>query len=253
MAGDVDMRRRLSIVEEGDKSAFSYGLLAIVGSFSVNGVAQLHTDLLKVDCSPISYSLWPKKFNNKTNGVTQRRWLAHCNPGLRDLINSAIGGKWEADLSEIEKLAPLADDAEFRKQWQMVKLENKRRAVRLRLKKYGCRFGVDAIFDVQVKRIHEYKRQLLNVLHVIHVYDRICRGDTHRLRTRCVLIGVENSEVLLGVPDGVIYNSNNIRNILPSSYRRGIPLIGFSQGYVRAGAFFVCAVFHTATTGRAGQ
>ncbi len=187
--GDVDMRRRLSIVEEGDNPHFRMAYLAIVGSFSVNGVAQLHTDLLKSGLFSDFYTLWPKKFNNKTNGVTQRRWLAHCNPGLRDLISSAIGGKWEADLSEIEKLAPLADDAEFRKQWQMVKLENKRRLSDYVLKNTGVAFGGDAIFDVQVKRIHEYKRQLLNVLHVIHVYDRICRGDTHGLESRCVLIG----------------------------------------------------------------
>jgi starch phosphorylase len=187
--GDVDMRRRLSIVEEGDQPHFRMAFLAIVGSFSVNGVAQLHTDLLKSGLFSDFFALWPKKFNNKTNGVTQRRWLAHCNPGLRDLINSAIGDRWEADLSEIEKLAPLAEDEQFQKQWQAVKLSNKRRLADYVLKNTGVVFGEDAIFDVQVKRIHEYKRQLLNVLHVIHIYDRICRGDVHGLESRCVLIG----------------------------------------------------------------
>lgn len=187
--GDTEMRRRLSIVEEGDQPHFRMAYLAIVGSFSVNGVAQLHTDLLKSGLFSDFYTLWPKKFNNKTNGVTQRRWLAHCNPGLRELINSAIGDKWEADLSEIEKLAPLAEDKQFRQQWQAVKLENKRRLAEYVLKHTGVVFGENAIFDVQVKRIHEYKRQLLNVLHVIHVYDRICRGDVHGLESRCVLIG----------------------------------------------------------------
>jgi starch phosphorylase len=187
--GNVDMRRRLSIVEEGDQPHFRMAYLAIVGSFSVNGVAQLHTDLLKSGLFSDFYTLWPKKFNNKTNGVTQRRWLAHCNPDLRDLINSAIGDRWEADLSEIEKLAPLADDAQFQQQWQAVKLSNKRRLADYVLKNTGVVFGEDAIFDVQVKRIHEYKRQLLNVLHVIHIYDRICRGDAHGLESRCVLIG----------------------------------------------------------------
>ncbi len=187
--GDIEMRRQMSIVEEGDNPHFRMAYLAIVGSFSVNGVAQLHTDLLKSGLFSNFYTLWPKKFNNKTNGVTQRRWLAHCNPGLRELINSAIGDKWEADFSEIEKLSPLAEDAAFRKQWQAVKLDNKRRLSEYVLKNTGVSFGEDAIFDVQVKRIHEYKRQLLNVLHVIHLYDRICRGDTHGLQSRCVLIG----------------------------------------------------------------
>lgn len=187
--GDVDMRRRLSIVEEGDNPHFRMAYLAIVGSFSVNGVAQLHTDLLRSGLFSDFYALWPKKFNNKTNGVTQRRWLAHCNPGLRELISSAIGDKWEADLSVIDQLLPFAEDAEFVKKWQAVKLENKRRLSEYVLKNTGVEFGLDAIYDVQVKRIHEYKRQLLNMLHVIHLYDRICRGDTHGLTSRCVLIG----------------------------------------------------------------
>ncbi len=187
--GDADMRRRLSIVEEGDQPHFRMAYLAIVGSFSVNGVAQLHTDLLRSGLFSDFYTLWPKKFNNKTNGVTQRRWLAHCNPGLRDLINGAIGDKWEADLSVIDQLLPLADDVEFGKQWCAVKRENKRLLSEYVYKNTGVRFSLDAIYDVQVKRIHEYKRQLLNVLHVIHLYDRICRGDTHGMTSRCVLIG----------------------------------------------------------------
>ncbi len=187
--GYEDMRRRLSIVEEGDHPHFRMAYLAIVGSFSVNGVAQLHTDLLKSGLFSDFYTLWPKKFNNKTNGVTQRRWLAHCNPGLRDLINEAIGDSWEADLSVIEKLLPLADDSSFRTKWQAIKLQNKQRLIDYVQKNTGVLFPENAIFDVQVKRIHEYKRQLLNVLHVIHLYDRICREETQGLGPRCVLIG----------------------------------------------------------------
>ncbi len=187
--GYEDMRRRLSIVEEGDNPHFRMAYLAIVGSFSVNGVAQLHTDLLKSGLFSDFYTLWPKKFNNKTNGVTQRRWLAHCNPGLRELINDAIGDSWEADLSVIEKLLPFADDAGFRSKWQEIKLQNKRRLIDYVMKNTGVEFQENAIFDVQVKRIHEYKRQLLNLLHVIHLYDRILRGETQGLVPRCVLIG----------------------------------------------------------------
>ena len=187
--GDVDMRRRLSIVEEGDQPHFRMSYLAIVGSFSVNGVAQLHTDLLESGLFSDFYAMWPEKFNNKTNGVTQRRWLAHCNPGLRELINSAIGDQWEADFSHISQLAPLADDAEFRQQWQAVKLDNKRRLSDYVYKLTGVHFPELALYDVQVKRIHEYKRQLLNVLHIIHLYDRICRGDSQGMVSRCALIG----------------------------------------------------------------
>ncbi|MCA9132978.1 MAG: glycogen/starch/alpha-glucan phosphorylase [Planctomycetales bacterium] len=187
--GDDEMRRRLSIVEEGDRPHFRMAYLAIVGSFSVNGVAGLHTALLKSGLFSDFYALWPKKFNNKTNGVTPRRWLAHCNPGLRNLINEAIGDHWENDLSEIGKLLPLADDKAFRQRWQEVKLHNKRRLADYVLQNTGVAFMEEAVFDVQVKRIHEYKRQLLNVLHIIHCYDRICRGEAAGMVPRCVLIG----------------------------------------------------------------
>lgn len=187
--GDVEMKRRLSIVEEGDNPHFRMSYLAIVGSYSVNGVAQLHTELLKSGLFSDFYALWPQKFNNKTNGVTQRRWLAHCNPGLKELLNEAIGDQWQYDLSQIEDLLPLAGDAAFRDKWHQVKLDNKRRLARYVEQNTGVVFPENALFDVQVKRIHEYKRQLLNVLHVIHLYDRICRGDTSGMVPRCVLIG----------------------------------------------------------------
>ena len=163
--------------------------LSIVGSFSVNGVAQLHTDLLKSGLFSDFHQIWPEKFNNKTNGVTQRRWLSHCNPGLRDLIDESIGEGWESDLSKISELAPLADDAAFRKKWRGVKQANKERLASYVKKHTGVSFDTSAIFDVQVKRIHEYKRQLLNVLHVIHLYDQIQQGNTAGMTPRCVLIG----------------------------------------------------------------
>ncbi len=187
--GDVSMMRKMSIVEEGDQPQIRMAYLAIIGSFSINGVAGLHTKLLKEGLFSDFYALWPERFNNKTNGVTQRRWLAHCNPGLRDLLNESIGHDWEHDLSHIAKLAPLADDAAFRDQWQAVKQANKLRLATYVQANTGQRFDVNSLFDVQVKRIHEYKRQLLNLLHVVHLYDRICRGDTDDMVPRCVLIG----------------------------------------------------------------
>ncbi len=187
--GDLEKRRQLSIVEEGHDPHIRMAYLAIVGSFSVNGVAHLHTELLKSGLFSNFFQMWPGKFNNKTNGVTQRRWLAHCNPGLRDLINEAIGNEWETDLSRIEELLPRAGDEEFRERWRQVKLDNKRRLAGYVEEKTGVVFPENAIFDVQVKRIHEYKRQLLNVLHAVHLYDRIKRGDADDMTPRCVLIG----------------------------------------------------------------
>lgn len=187
--GDIEMRREMSLIEEGDNPHIRMAYLAIVGSFSVNGVAGLHTQLLESGLFKNFHTLWPRKFNNKTNGVTQRRWLAHCNPGLRELLNETIGEGWQNDLTKIRDLAPHATDPAFRQRWQDIKLANKERLAKLVFNDTGVQFDTSFMFDVQVKRIHEYKRQLLNVLHVIHLYDRIQRGDTTGMVPRCVLIG----------------------------------------------------------------
>jgi len=187
--GDVERQRRMSIIEEGEVQQVRMAYLAIVGSFSVNGVAQLHSDLLVEGLFADFYALWPEKFNNKTNGVTQRRWMAWCNKPLTKLISENIGDGWITQLDELKQLAPLADKAPFRKQWAACKYENKERLAELVQEVCGVTFNPDAMFDIQVKRIHEYKRQLLNVLHVIHLYDRIKRGDTADWTNRCVLIG----------------------------------------------------------------
>lgn len=187
--GDVGMMRKMSIIEEGDQPQVRMAFLAIIGSFSVNGVAGLHTALLKEGLFADFYALWPERFNNKTNGVTQRRWLANCNPGLRDLLRESIGIEWETDLSKIKQLLPMAEDAAFRQRWQAVKKANKERLIRYVQQCTGNLFDPNALFDVQVKRIHEYKRQLLNLLHVVHLYNRICDGDAKNMVPRCVLIG----------------------------------------------------------------
>ena len=187
--GDVGKLRDLSIIEEGPEPQIRMAYLAIVGSHSVNGVAALHTELLKDGLFRDFHALWPQKFNNKTNGVTPRRWLAFCNRGLKHLISSAIGEHWQVDLTELAKLHDVIDEPGFRRQWRRVKQDNKRALAALVAERTGVEFPVHMLFDVQVKRIHEYKRQLLNVLHVIHLYDRILRGDTRGLVPRCVLIG----------------------------------------------------------------
>ncbi|HCE69530.1 MAG: glycogen phosphorylase [Geobacteraceae bacterium GWC2_55_20] len=187
--GDNERMRRMSIIEEGEIPQVRMAYLAIVGSFSVNGVAALHSQLLAQGLFRDFYELWPHKFNNKTNGVTPRRWIARCNPELSRLVSERIGEGWVADLQQIDRIAGYVDDAEFRRQWHEVKQSNKLRLSELVQAKCGVTFNPEGLFDVQVKRIHEYKRQLLNILHVIHLYDRIKRGDSDGWTNRCVLIG----------------------------------------------------------------
>ncbi|EIJ35042.1 glycogen/starch/alpha-glucan phosphorylase [Thiothrix nivea] len=189
--GDTQRQQRMSIIEEGPVQQVRMAWLAIVGSFSVNGVAALHSQLLVDGLFRDFYELWPEKFNNKTNGVTPRRWVAHANPGMTALISEQIGDGWIRDLSQLAKLKPLAvpEHAAFHQQWRAVKHANKQRLAALVKQECGVDFNPNALFDVQVKRIHEYKRQLLNILHVIHLYRRIKLGRLHNWADRCVLIG----------------------------------------------------------------
>lgn len=187
--GDSQRIQRMSIIEEGPVAHVRMAYLAIVGSFSVNGVAALHTELLEKGLFNDFYQLWPHKFNNKTNGVTPRRWLAGCNPELRQLISDNIGEKWIRDLSQLKSLKKHSSKKAFRQRWQEIKQTNKEKLAALVKAECKVVFNTNAIFDVQVKRIHEYKRQLLNLLHVIHLYNRIKAGDTKNWTSRCVLIG----------------------------------------------------------------
>ena len=187
--GDMGKLRRMSIIEEGDTQFVRMAYLAIVSCFSVNGVAELHSTLLKQGLFKDFYELWPEKFNNKTNGVTPRRWFMHSNRPLRELVSSRIGTQWELDYEKIHDLVSYADDRQLAEQWFDVKQLNKLNLAKLIKSDCDVDFPIESLFDVQVKRIHEYKRQLLNVLHVIHLYDRIKRGDTENWTNRCVLIG----------------------------------------------------------------
>jgi len=189
--GDVARMRRLSLIEEGHEPQVRMANLAITGSFSVNGVAHLHSELLKQGLFKDFYELWPEKFNNKTNGVTPRRWIAHANPGLTRLVSEVIGDDWLIDLSRLVELREMAAPSQeaFHQRWRGVKRTNKERLANLVERECGVVFDPQSLFDVQVKRIHEYKRQLLNVLHVIHLYRRIKSGDTGGWVNRCVLIG----------------------------------------------------------------
>ena len=186
--GNEKKLRDLSIIEEGPVKMVRMAHLAIVGSHSVNGVAELHSDLLKTRVFPGFHEFFPGRFNSKTNGITPRRWLLDINPELSTLITERIGAGWITDLDLLRGLEPLVDDPEFRSEWQRIKFNNK-----VRLAEYiekQCRGVVvdpHSMFDIQVKRIHEYKRQLLNALHVIHLYQRIIHGEAENVAPRTVI------------------------------------------------------------------
>lgn len=166
--------------------------LAIYASFSVNGVAKLHTEILKKETFKEFYSLFPEKFNNKTNGVTQRRWLMYANPKLAKLIDERIGENWKTDMEhEISKFRPFADDEATQKQFLDIKHENKIKLAKYIKEKQGIDVDVNSIFDVQIKRLHAYKRQLMNVFHIIYLYNRIKSDPTFRMYPRTFIFGAK--------------------------------------------------------------
>lgn len=187
--GDGDLVRRVSLIYEEGERRIRMSHLAIVGSHKVNGVAKLHSGLMKTTIFRDFAMLYPERFINITNGVTPRRWLHHSNPGLSQLINRAIGTRWIADLSELKRLEPLVEDVSFLNEFLQVKRENKERLAELAWQRQGVALEPAALFDVQIKRIHEYKRQLLNVLQVIARYNRLRDAPDLDLPFRCVILG----------------------------------------------------------------
>ncbi|TIV66311.1 MAG: glycogen/starch/alpha-glucan family phosphorylase [Mesorhizobium sp.] len=164
---------RISLIQENGDRRVRMGNLAFVGSHSINGVSALHTELMKETVFADLHKLYPDRINNKTNGITPRRWLIQCNPGLTALAREAIGDRFMDDIEAIKGLDPLADDAAFREKFAAVKRQNKARLANLVADRLGIRLDPSALFDIQVKRIHEYKRQLLNILEAIALYDQI--------------------------------------------------------------------------------
>jgi glycogen phosphorylase len=167
---DEDRLKRMSLIEEGDPKQVRMAHLAIVGSHSTNGVAALHTELLKKTVIPDFYEVWPDRFNNKTNGVTQRRWLLKCNPSLAHLISATIGDAWITALGNLRELEPYAGEKAFQEDFLGIKLANKERLAAIIHETTRVTVNPHSLFDIQAKRMHEYKRQLLNVLHIIHEY-----------------------------------------------------------------------------------
>jgi len=187
--GNEERIRRLSLIDESGERYVRMAHLASVGSHAINGVAALHSELLKSDVLRDFAELWPEKFSNKTNGVTPRRWMVLANPRLSHCITQRIGDDWMRDLAQLRKLEPLADDPEFRAEWRQIKHANKATLATLIEERTGVVVNPAAIFDVQVKRIHEYKRQHLNILHVIGLYHRLKTDPKFSMEPRVFVFG----------------------------------------------------------------
>jgi starch phosphorylase len=187
--GDEQRVARMSLIDERGERYVRMAHLATVGSHAVNGVAQLHTELLQRHVLRDFHDLWPAKFSNKTNGVTPRRWIALCNPRLARCITHALGEGWLLDLERLQGLVPLAEDADFRAQWRDIKRSNKIALASLIRERTGVVVNPQALFDVQVKRIHEYKRQHLNILHVIGLYHRLKSDPRTSIEPRVFVFG----------------------------------------------------------------
>ncbi|HMR00180.1 MAG TPA: glycogen/starch/alpha-glucan phosphorylase, partial [Ignavibacteria bacterium] len=187
---DDSVLSKMAIIrQESHGNSVKMANLAIVGSHSTNGVAELHSDILKKYIFPDLNSYMPGKFNNKTNGISIRRFLLQANPELSELITSKIGSKWVTDLSELRKIESFAEDETFRNKWRNIKHNNKLRLIEFIAKNHDVNINPHSIFDSQVKRFHEYKRQLLNILHVISLYNRIKNSPGDFLVPRTVIFG----------------------------------------------------------------
>ncbi|HOW64415.1 MAG TPA: glycogen/starch/alpha-glucan phosphorylase [Candidatus Paceibacterota bacterium] len=189
--GDDGRLARMSLIDETGERYVRMANLATVGSHHVNGVAQLHSDLLRQTVMHDFAELWPEKFCNVTNGVTPRRFVAVSNPSLTQLISSRIGEDWLRDLDQLKKLEPLADDAEFQKQWRGVKLNAKRNLAALIEQRTRIPVNPESMFDIQAKRLHEYKRQHLNVLHILTLYLRLKRDPQADVPARVFIFGAK--------------------------------------------------------------
>ena len=187
--GDEARIARLSLIDEGGERYVRMAHLACVGSHAINGVADLHSELLKRDVLKDFYEMWPHKFSNKTNGVTPRRWMVLCNPRLSDLISEHIGDGWIKDLAQLQRLEPLAENPDFRRRWREIKQSNKRALAALALERTGIVTDPQSMFDVLVKRIHEYKRQHLKVLHIVSLYHSIKSNPSREVLPRTFIFG----------------------------------------------------------------
>ena len=189
--GDNAMKAKLSIIEEGNEKMVRMGHLSVIGSFAVNGVAEMHSRLVKSSLFPEFDELYPGKLTNVTNGITPRRWLKACNPALSKLIDKKIGDDWPRDLDKLQGLAKFASNKTFQKQFMKVKLENKELLAEEIRKSLDIEVDVNAIFDVQIKRLHEYKRQHLALLNIMALYRRILENPDYDMHPRVFVFGAK--------------------------------------------------------------
>ena len=189
--GNDDVKRKLSIIEEGNGKMVRMGHLSAVGSHTVNGVAEIHSALVKKDLFPELNALWPGKFTNVTNGITPRRWMKACNPRLSALVEKHVDADWPRYLEKLEALKPLAEDKAFQKEYMAVKKANKVDLVAVIKDLTGITVSADAIFDIQIKRLHEYKRQHLNLLHIMALYRRLLLNPNYDIQPRVFIFGAK--------------------------------------------------------------
>jgi starch phosphorylase len=187
--GDEDRLSRMSLVEEDGEKRINMAYLSIVGTHATNGVAQIHSTILRTDTFRSFFEMFPERFQNKTNGITPRRWLLLCNPLLSDVIIDKIGNGWVTDLPQLRQLDQLLSDEPFLKSIWIAKQQNKTKLTAFIKEEYGVTVNPESIFDMQVKRIHEYKRQLLNCLHIITLYNKLKEDPTVTFAPRTVMIG----------------------------------------------------------------
>ncbi len=219
--GDLARLGRLSLISEGQPKRVRMAHLACVGSHALNGVALLHTKLIQQDLLPDFYQLWPEKFSNKTNGVSPRRWLLLSNPRLARLITGKLGKEWMVNLEVLKELEACTDDDEFCSRWARVKQENKRELAAYIWQKQGIVVDSNSLFDIQVKRIHEYKRQLLNVLHIITLYNRLKENPQREILPRTFIFagkaapGYYRAKLIIKLINSVADVINNDPDVYP--------------------------------------
>ena len=208
--GNQEKVRKMAIIYDGQVKMAN---LAIVAGYSVNGVAKLHTEILKKQELRDFYEMMPEKFNNKTNGITQRRFLKHANPLLSDWITDKIGDGWVTDLSQLEKLMLYVDDPKAQQDFMQIKYKNKVRLAKYIKENNGIDVDPNSIFDVQVKRLHEYKRQLLNILHVMYLYNQIKRNPDYDMVPRTFIFGAK-AAAGYKIAKQTIKLINNVANVI---------------------------------------
>jgi len=230
-SNDSDRARRLSIVEEGHDPQVRMAHLAIIGSHSVNGVSKLHSELVKTRLVPELYQLWPQRFSNKTNGVTQRRWLLMANPGLARLLDETVGTGWATELEQVQGIERLADDLEFQSRFAAIKRTNKERLAALVQRSAAVDVDPASIFDIQAKRIHEYKRQLLMALGIVHEYLALVEDGVEPLAPRtCLFAG--KAAPSYWAAKMIIKLINNLAAVINNDPRaRGLIKVAFLPDY----------------------